>query len=455
MANNKNPEIFQTNKKDAKEICDYIQSNLPNCKVSNNAGIVFEKGVKITKESFMIPRRLLKLNTENGRFKTAISKLKAERIHAGQSPDFDMNDVKDVEIIREMLKGNHPKDLERSNKYKTLKDEIEKASFEFGTNGIEKPCIITADGIYINGNNRDTILEDLRNKQLKKRTGTPEKYDNIEVIICGEITMTDIGSMELREQVSKDLRSEFDAMNSSILTRKVFLNQMAVKGPGKEAEVIQWIAGTMEGRDIKFVKKLLEFADFVDQVLIQLKIPGEHHKINSEADESVSVTTIIKRYSEKYTSAAIGDKANIIYECAANVQGVMMKSKITDPTHYDYSSRKLWESIKLRNKSPSAIKMVSNYDWLQHDFTSTESCKKFGKLLHDAEEKAKDEKMIDNPSILLNDANNKLITISDSLKGPQNKKIKMKLVQAKVDRHLKTIKDSIKDIEDTLDKIKI
>jgi len=449
---NKNSIEIQIEKNAAKEISDFITKN----KIHKvNAGIVFEKGKIKTKSSYMIPRKLLKLNDGNSRFRTAVNTLKEERMKDGESANFNMKNKKDVETIRNLLKGINPEDKIRANEFKKLSNEIEKASYEFGTNGVRDPCIVLADGVYINGNNRDTILEDLRQIHLRKRNGTPEKYDEIEVIVCDKSTTAmDIGRMELKEQVSADLRSQFDTMNSAMLTREIFLNELATRGPGKEEEVKNFIKNTMEGRDLKYVKELLNYADFIDQILIQLKIPGDHHKLNSEAEDAVSVTTIVKQFSSKYANASDTEKPTLVFECAALVQGVMMKSKLAKDD-YKYTSRQLWANRTARNKSPAAKKIVENYDWLQHDMTSIESCKKFGDTLQKAEEKANDEEMLNNPTKLLILVNDKLITISDSLKGTQSKQIKKKLVDAKVDRHLITIEESIEDIKKELKKIKI
>ncbi len=448
---------YTINKNNAKMILDFINKN-KKCKINNSAGIVIENGKKKSKPSFMIPRSLLKLNTFNHRFTTSMNTLRDERIKSGKSPEFDMNKKADVEIIRNMLRGIDPSNKDRHNQYNILKNEIEKASFEFGTNGIEKPTIITADGIYINGNRRDTVLEDLKQIQIKKKKGgLPEKYNSIGVMICdADITNSDIRRMELKEQVSKDLRDEYDTMNSAILVKEEYENELAIKGPGHEEEVKKILAGTMEGRNVKKINELLDFADFVDQVLIQLKLERQYHKINTNSDENdaVPVTTIIKQFSSKWANASPADKANIIFECAGTVQGVLSKSKITDPTHYNFTSRKYWESRTLRNKSPSAKKIVDDYDWSSHDFTSIESCKRFGNILQKAEERAKDEEWINSPSKLLVSVNDKLVIISDALTGPQNKRMKIKLKQSNVDRHLREIKKSLASIESKLKKIK-
>ena len=224
MKSSQNSGIVSINKKNAAIISDYVQKHNP---VSKKTDFVIENGTFSEKTAYTIPRKFLTLNTANHRFSTSVHELIAERIEDGKSPDFDMTKKADVEQIRNMLRGIHPTNPDRKNNFDKLFEEVKNHSEQNGGNGLKSACIVTADGVYINGNRRDTVLEDLQNFETKKKKGgDPSKFDDIDVVICDNLTYSDIRQMEIKEQVSMSLRDEYDYMNTSLLIKEEFDNPL-------------------------------------------------------------------------------------------------------------------------------------------------------------------------------------------------------------------------------------
>ena len=240
------------NQQSAKTISDYIKKH-PNMK-SNRTAFVIENGKSSEKNAWTLPRQLLRLNPDNHRFTTAVSELIAERIDKNESAEFDMEKKEDIKQIRNMLRGLKPINVDRKEKYQKILNEIQSHSEKYGGNGLKVAGIITADGMYINGNRRDTVLEDLQEKETKKKNGDPSKFDNFEVVICDEnITYSDIRQMEIAEQVSVSLRDEYDYLNTAMLIKEEYDNLIQQKGEGKKVQVISQIASRIEGKGPKAI----------------------------------------------------------------------------------------------------------------------------------------------------------------------------------------------------------
>lgn len=452
----KDKEI-KIDKKSAKLISDYITKN--KCKTSRKGDIIVN-GKSTLEYAHTLPRSLLKLNISNHRFTTAMSTLKDERSLAGKSPIFDTSKDSDVAEIRNMLRGISPSNTYRKIQYDKLLQEVETYSLEHGNNGLKELTIVTADGMYINGNRRDTVLEDLEDKEIKKRKGgLPQKYDKIDVIICPDtITYSDIRQMELKEQVSLSLRDEYDYMNTAMLVKEEYDNLLDGKAPGKKSEefAIKIIASRIEGKATKHVREYLEFLNFVDEVLEQLGADGDYHKINTKSDDDIDsnpVTTICKEFQQKWSKASNTEKPNLIFQCAAYCQGVFSKSKI-GPAGYKYTSRN-YRNLKTAMGKKSAKAKIIDYDWSTHNFTSDDSCKRYGDTIQLAIELAKNEDWLETPGKLLQSIEQSLFTIDSALSSSESKKVKIRLEQAKVGRSLKQFKQSLVNIETKLKKIKI
>ena len=450
MTKDKEIEIDKTS---AKMISDYIAKK--KCKTSRKGDIIVN-GKSTLEYAYTLPKSFLKLNIFNHRFTTAMKTLQDERKQSGKSSIFDTNKESDVDEIRNMLRGISPSNMYRKTQYDKLLQEVKTYSLEHGNNGLKELAIVTADGIYINGNRRDTILEDLKNEQIKKKNGgIPQKYDEIDVIICPDtISYSDIRQMELKEQVSLSLRDEYDYMNTAMLIKEEYNNLLADKAPGKENEALKIIASRIEGKDTKQVQEYLEFLKFVDEVLEQLEEDGEYHKINTKSDDdkdSNPVTTICKEFQQKWSKASNKEQPQLIFQCAAYCQGVFSKSKISK-SRYKFTSRN-YRNLKTAMGKKSAKKIITDYDWSTHKFTSDDSCKKYGDAIQLAEEIAKNEDWLETPGKLLQSIEQSLFTIDSALSSSESKKVKTRLEQTKVERSLKQFKKSIISIETKLKKM--
>jgi len=444
--------LVQLDKKRVKIISDFVSKYNPKSKKTT---YVIENGKSKEKTAYTLPRQLLRLNPANHRFSTSVSELIEERIEDNKSRDFDMSKKFDIAQISDMLRGIHPLNPDRKNMYNKLLEEIKNHSELHGGNGIKDACVVTADGTYVNGNRRDTVLEDLQQFETKKKKGgDPSKFDNIEVVICSEnITYSDIRQMEIREQVSLSLRDEYDFMNTSLLIKEEYDNLIAQKGDDKKDQVIKTIASRIEGKGPSAINEYLDFLEFVDLVLEQLQLKDQHHKINTTVkDESKPVTTIVREWQKKWSKAKNADRKIVcIMLCAAYCQGVFKTARNpSDDSVYQFTSRN-HRDFKRYEKSKTARGMIEDMGfWRTHDFTSDTSIDNFGDRIQLAEEHLRNELWINKPAKILISVNNSLKTIDDGLVGTRRQQVKSSLVQGKVTRYLGEFKKHIASIESKL-----
>ncbi len=442
------------NQQSAKTISDYIKKH-PNMK-SNRTAFVIENGKSSEKNAWTLPRQLLRLNPDNHRFTTAVSELIAERIDKNESAEFDMEKKEDIKQIRDMLRGLKPINVDRKEKYQKILNEIQSHSEKYGGNGLKVAGIITADGMYINGNRRDTVLEDLQEKETKKKNGDPSKFDNFEVVICDEnITYSDIRQMEIAEQVSVSLRDEYDYLNTAMLIKEEYDNLIQQKGEGKMVQVISQIASRIEGKGPKAIEEYLEYLDFVNHVLKILKIPGEYYRINTKIPgETQPVITIIKEWVNKWTTARDPDQKFLqICLAAAYCQGVFKSAKDDsdeEDSTYKFSSRN-HRTFKTYAKSQTAKDLIEDMGfWKTYDHTSNVDLGKFSDKIEYAEEIKKHESWIKQPKKVLNSIQSSLTTIDDALVGSKAPEVKAELESADVVDYFDAFKHLISKIEEKL-----
>ena len=166
------------------------------------------------------------------------------------------------------------------------------------TNGQEMPGVVLEDGTYVNGNRRDTALtfltnEVLTDKKTKKTGAKTSQFSWLEVGVCHTgTTESDRRTMEIREQISKDLRDEYDFMNAAMLIKEEFDEEMLKRAkpstkPKEKLvlrdEIISEIAADAARQKTTDVIKYLDFMDFVDQVLTHLKREGEYDLVNQSS----------------------------------------------------------------------------------------------------------------------------------------------------------------------------
>ena len=159
---------------------------------------------------YELPRYLLRLNPNNWRFRAEFEPLKEERQKAGKPIELDIDNDDDVEAIRKLLMGIKPKNEGRANRYDELKKDF-KAIAKNGGNGQTTPGVILWNGLYVNGNRRDTILEDLSTDKDLRESLQPSQFQNILVARLPEdTTETDIKANETREQIGLESRERYD-----------------------------------------------------------------------------------------------------------------------------------------------------------------------------------------------------------------------------------------------------
>lgn len=452
MAFNK---VIDLDKKRTKIISNYVKKHNP---ISKKITYVIEDGTSVEKTAFTIPRSFLRLNPFNHRFQTSVSELIEERLQEKKSPDFNLDSKYDVEQLRNMLRGIYPINPDRKTNYDKLLNEIKNHSEIHGGNGLRDACIVTADGTFVNGNRRDTVLEDLQNLETKKKNGgDPSKFDKIDVVICSEnTTYSDIRQMEIKEQVSTSLRDEYDFMNTALLIKEEYDNLLAQKGDEKKDQVIKIIASRVEGKQSSAIKEYLEFLEFVDAILETLKLDGEYHKINTKIPgESKPVTTILREWQNRWYNEKSGTRKFLIVNIAAGYcQGVFKTAKNPgDESVYKYTARNHREFKNYeKSKKAKAILEDINY-WKKHDFTSDKSADELGDLIQKAEEYKKNELWITKPAKVLDSVNSSLLTIDDALVGTRSKEVKSLLEQANVTRYLSEFRKIISNIENKLSKM--
>jgi len=294
-ASSRNNLISNSNKR-AKLIQEYIKNNtISDTKMVKNV-FQFDKIVPV--KVYELPRNLLSLNPENGRFKAELSIIREERKSKGASLELDPKNEKDEKIIRDMLKGIHPKNSDRAGAFKKLYENIEEVASKTGTNGQEEPGIITHDGTLVNGNRRDTVMEELA-ISTKKKKGDPLKYHNLRVAILDKrVSKYDVWKNEAKEQISQESREEYDYVNSALEIKEGY-GLLIQKGlTDKKAK--DEISKTLYGRSVKDVEGYLDFLKIADLFLKQIGKKGQHRYIqdSSKAGEK-GIVTILKEVAKQ------------------------------------------------------------------------------------------------------------------------------------------------------------
>ncbi len=306
----KSPEV-ETNPERTKHLAAWIRSSAgKKAKVEGGHVKTIFEGEVVTRETYRIPRKLLHLNVRNHRFTTEWDNLKVDRQRANKDQEFNLSDPDDVEQIRAVIRGEIPHNKTRGDNFRDLVDGMRIAASEVSTtNGQEQPGIVLEDGRYVNGNRRDTALEFLTNEAVKgkknKRTGVKtSQFSWIEVGICKKgTTESDVRRMEVREQISKDLRDEYDFMNAAMLVKEEFDSEMLKRANAsikpKERKnlkeiIISDIATDAAKQKPSDIKKYLDFMDFVDQVLESLKREGEYDLVNQSSGTEKPFSYMLK-----------------------------------------------------------------------------------------------------------------------------------------------------------------
>ena len=255
---------------------------------------------------YELPRTLLRLNPENGRFKAELDIIREERKSAGKSLELNPDDDEDEKTIRDMIRGVYPKNAERANAYKKLYDNIYEVAQKTGTNGQEVPGLITFDGILVNGNRRDTVMEDLA-ETTKKQKGEPLKYHSIRVGILDKgVSTYDLWKNEAKEQISQESREEYDYVNSALEIKRGY--ELLRKKGLSDKKAKDEISKTLYGRSPKDVEGYIDFLKIADLFLKQIGKKEQYRYIQESGAGSgekgiVTILQEVAKQRSKYDKA--------------------------------------------------------------------------------------------------------------------------------------------------------
>jgi len=249
---------------------------------------------------FELPRNLLRLNPENGRFKAELDIIREERKSAGKPLELDPDDDDDVKTIRDMIKGIYPKNAERASAFKKLYDNIYEVAQKTGTNGQEVPGLITYDGILVNGNRRDTVMEVLA-ETTKKKKGEPLKYHYIRVGILEEgVHKYDLWKNEAKEQISQESREEYDYVNSALEIKRGY--ELLRKKGLSDKKTKDEISKTLYGRTSKDIEGYLDFLKIADLFLKQIGRKDQYRYIQESGGlGEKGIVTILQEVAKQRT----------------------------------------------------------------------------------------------------------------------------------------------------------
>ncbi len=476
---------------------------LDSSKTGKTADIIVNGELLEEQPVYNIPRNLLKLNYRNDRFAMALGQLIQIRQNENvpnAADGWNMDDRRlpqetpipknwkdreaddlggDVHQIRQLIKGEQPESTSRQTEYKTLKqtmlDHIEIS--KTNTNGQRDPAVITADGILVNGNRRDCVLEEFYQKAVADKTKSGkdvEKYLTMMVAICPpKITLTDIQEMEAWEQESKDDRASFPPIDRANLWHKIYKSHCLIQGlPLKDEETNDWqaavisqIATKAKNRSKEYVRTNLNAFELANEVLELLGRKGELWRI-SETEKGVTSKVseyVTKTQAPLYGNASDEEKELLIKQTAAMLQAAWAQEQqigaeeeeegeelnegdLLNSYTFQFMGR---TSKKVMGTSSETFNDEYFEDW---DFEDSEYAKKFDEDLEKAVEDKKDEGKIKEPSRLLNDSRRKIAKIVKAM-GKSSISGKQMLQEIANNEGAKTISDMSKELTEIKKKL--
>ena len=289
-------EINERSKKRAHDIQQWISVH-PECQKKGQLHPALVNSRPVNMKVYELPRYQLKLNPNNWRFKAEFDIIKKHRQKLGKSLELDSDNEDDKKTIRELLKGIYPKNEQRKERYNELKENFI-ANSENGSNGQTTPGIILYDGTYINGNRRDTILDDLSNNPPPGRQ--PTNFQNIQVVILSEnVTPTDIKANETREQISLDSRERYDYTNSALMVADYMEHLIKIEKLSQKAAIKQ-IANPIFGLSEKNIQEYIDFKKIADNFLRTIGKPGQYSYIQDvgKDKEEGGIVQILKEIGD-------------------------------------------------------------------------------------------------------------------------------------------------------------
>ena len=275
----------------ATKIDSYLIDTL---KEPNMVATIIVKGEKKRDEwpVYKIPRDEIRLNDANHRFANSKNALILERAKPERDiknpHEFDMSDYRrrdsskpddlggDVEQIREMIRGNFPVDDAKKGEYfgneKALKNLMMTRRNVSGGSGQGVHAIVTPDGVLINGNRRECVLEDFAREAVAAGQD-PDQFNHMLVAVCPkEITQDDIISMELFEQASRSSLARFSKIDFATAVNELYeLKLKLLKTKPKTGEwhdgIVTTISKAPDGVNKQEIIDALNMYEFSKKVL--------------------------------------------------------------------------------------------------------------------------------------------------------------------------------------------
>jgi len=412
-----------------------------------------------------LPRHLLRLNPENGRFKAELDIIRDERKSAGKPLELDPDDDDDVKTIRDMIKGIHPKNAERENAFKKLYDNIYEVSQKTGTNGQEVPGLITSDGILVNGNRRDTVMEELT-ETTKKKKGEPLKYNSIRVGILDKgVSTYDLWKNEAKEQISQESREEYDYVNSALEIKRGYALLRKKGLTDKKAK--DEISKTLYGRSAKDVEAYIDFLKIADLFLKQIGKKDQYRYIQESGGGSgeKGIVTILQEVAKQRTKYEKEDlptdvltkwfKAVSLFCVLSKIKPSVTKSGKTRKLTFGHREFRLFQRKAMAtNETRKRVLDAPVLSTVNLAKPTSEHAYEFNQAIDRAQGLFDVEEAIADPLTLLEKARDSLSKVSQDLNSSHKKEM-LKLIHAtKGDQYIKDIKSLISDITKKISKNK-
>lgn len=444
----------------ARAIDEYISNN-ERCKTNmvQNAFINDKMEALIVYE---LPRNLLRLNPNNGRFKAELDIIQHERRSEGKPLDLDPDDRIDSKIIQNMIKGEHPHSQDRKRAYNHLKENISEIAQKTGTNGQDRHGLITHDGILVNGNRRWVVMEELA--EISKKGGEPLQYSKLRVCrLKKEVSKYDLWKNEAQEQISQESREEYDYVNSALEIKRGY--QLLTDQSMSEQKAKAEIAKTLYGRTAKDVNNYLEFLVVADLFLEEINKEGEYTYIQESGSEKGIVTILqdVAKERQRRIKDGIGINELQIWLKTVFAFCRFSKEKFTARLSDGKSQKLTFGHREYRQFQKKVIEQPEIYDnfvntpALQNmDISSAKSndAYEFYIAMRDSQEEYYIKKDINTPVSLIKKAKNALNKVNQDLAGTHKSSMVDLIKKESGLEHIQDIVDLVQDIRTKINSAK-
>ena len=451
--------IDEKSQRRANEISDYISKN-PECKQEGQQHQVFVNKTKKNMDVYELPRYLLRLNPENWRFKAEFNIIRLSRQKLGKSLELDPDVEEDEKTIRDLLKGIKPKNEQRKQRYDELKKDFI-ANSTNGSNGQTTPGIILFDGTYINGNRRDTILDDLSKNPPEGYS--PSNFQIIRVARLPEnVSQADIKANETREQISIDSRERYDYTNSALMVADYMQHLVKIEKLTTSAAIKQ-ITNQVFGLVERDIQNYINFKKIADNFLNTIGKPGQYDYIQeaSKGQDEGGIVQTLKEVGEqtqtiKKLKISPTKTSQLIKALYAFAWYSKEKPKQRDrtgklkPLNFNHRAFRIFKK-EVFDSEASMNKLlesgtIDKINWKQPQ----DHALAFSSDIIRAQNVSQTEKSLLLPLVSLEDAADKLSQINKDMNSSNGEKIKSQIQQNGL-KYIQKIKNDISEISQKMD----